>query len=132
MQYLKYSDCNGLGIPMYNRFKSMRDALNNTGKPIYYSLAKGDQTEISSPIEMLANSWRTSVKVRDNNWDNVRASFILNNNYAGLSQPGLINDPDLLAIGLGWLNPTEEKTHFAMWALAKAPLLISANLSSIN
>ena len=42
------------------------------------------------------------------------------------------NDPDLLQIGSGALTPDEEATHFALWAYAKAPLIISANLSNLT
>jgi alpha-galactosidase len=47
VDYLKYGDCNGLGIPKSSRFASMRDALNKTGRPVYYSLSKGDQSDIA-------------------------------------------------------------------------------------
>jgi len=41
------------------------------------------------------------------------------------------NDPDKLLIGLGLLTPTEEKTQFAMWAFARAPLFFGAELTTL-
>jgi len=38
----------------------------------------------------------------------------------------------MLEIGNGGLTVVEEKTHFAMWAMAKAPLIIGTDLSTIT
>ena len=46
--------------------------------------------------------------------------------------PGGWNDPDMLEIGNGGLTLEEEKTHFALWAISKAPLIIGADLSKIS
>lgn len=132
VDYLKYADCNGLGISAQQRFTTMRDALNKTGKNIYYSLSKTDPIDVSTYGPATANSWRTSGKVRNGGWENVRAAFLLNNDKALVSGPGGWNDPDLLDIGTGDLTLTEEKTQFALWALAKAPLLISCELASLT
>ena len=35
-------------------------------------------------------------------------------------------------MGLKQLTPAEEKTEFALWAISKAPLLISTDLSQIS
>ena len=35
----------------------------------------------------------------------------------------------MLEIGNGGLTLEEEKTHFALWAIAKAPLIIGCDLS---
>ena len=59
----------------------MRDALNKTGRPIFYSLAKGDLSDIASTGNTLSNSWRSSLKILDA-WENVRTSFQINNYYA--------------------------------------------------
>jgi len=37
----------------------------------------------------------------------------------------------MLEIGNGGMNEEEEKTHFALWAIAKAPLLIGCDLSKV-
>jgi hypothetical protein len=38
----------------------------------------------------------------------------------------------MLEIGNGVLTKEEEETHFALWALAKAPLLVGADLSTLS
>ena len=69
------------------------------------------------------------MKVRDNGWEVMKANFLLNDDYSQYAKAGAWNDPDLLHIGLNKLTPTEERTQFTLWCLAKAPLLISAPLS---
>ena len=46
--------------------------------------------------------------------------------------PGGWNDPDMLEVGNGVLSPDENKMHFSMWAIMKAPLIIGADLRSID
>lgn len=46
--------------------------------------------------------------------------------------PGAWADPDMLEIGNGGMTNDEEKTHFALWALAKAPLIIGCDLSIVS
>ena len=36
----------------------------------------------------------------------------------------------MLEVGNGGLTVEEEKTHFAMWALAKAPLIIGCDITT--
>jgi len=36
----------------------------------------------------------------------------------------------MLEIGNNGLDPDEERTHFALWAFAKAPLIIGSDLSN--
>ena len=56
----------------------------------------------------------------------------MNNKYAKITRPGWLNDPDLLAVGLKQLTPNEERTEFALWAISKAPLIISTDLSQLS
>ena len=132
VDYLKYGDCNGMNIPVIKRFKAMANALNSTGRPIFMSVAKNDFTDVSAELSDVSNAWRTSTKVSDKAWEFVRSSFIVNNHYAPLTTPGTLNDPDLLYVGSKYLSAAEERTQFSLWAISKAPLLISADLSKIS
>ena len=38
VDYLKYDNCNSKDIPGTYRYTVMRDALNKTGRPIFYSI----------------------------------------------------------------------------------------------
>lgn len=51
---------------------------------------------------------------------------------ASAAGPGHWNDPDMLQVGNDVLTATEEMSHFALWAFAKAPLIIGCDLTSIS
>jgi alpha-galactosidase len=38
VDYLKYDNCFNKGLPAIERYPAMRDALNKTGRPIFYSI----------------------------------------------------------------------------------------------
>jgi alpha-galactosidase len=38
----------------------------------------------------------------------------------------------MLEVGNGVLDLTEERSHFALWTFAKAPLIIGCDLTTIN
>lgn len=38
VDYLKYDNCHNEGVPSAERYSIMRDALNSTGRPIFYSI----------------------------------------------------------------------------------------------
>ena len=46
--------------------------------------------------------------------------------------PGGWNDPDMLEVGNGGMTLEEEKTHFALWAISKAPLIIGCDLNTVS
>jgi alpha-galactosidase len=45
--------------------------------------------------------------------------------YAG---PGHWNDPDMLEVGNGGMTDTEYRSHFALWSIMAAPLLIGSDV----
>ncbi|KAJ9533678.1 hypothetical protein QJQ45_026749, partial [Haematococcus lacustris] len=47
---------------------------------------------------------------------------------AKFAGPGGWNDPDMLEVGNGALSVGQQRAHFALWAVLKAPLLIGADL----
>jgi len=49
--------------------------------------------------------------------------------YAG---PGGWNDPDMLEVGNGVLTFEESKSHFSLWALIKAPLLLGNDITKMS
>ena len=38
----------------------------------------------------------------------------------------------MLEVGNNALTHTEERTHFALWAIVKAPLIIGCDLTTVN
>lgn len=137
VDYLKYDNCNNEGQAATERYTAMRDALVSTGVPIFYSICNWGEEHTWQWAPATGNSWRTTPDIF-NNWLSVRANFLLNLKHFERSGPGGWNDPDMLEVGVHdgngnyGLTVDEEKTHFALWAVSKAPLIIGANLDSIR
>lgn len=62
----------------------------------------------------------------------VEYNFYENQKYAEFSGPGHWNDADMLEVGNGGMTITEEKTHFALWCIAKSPLIMGNDLVNIR
>ena len=131
VDYLKYDNCNNLGIPDQLRYNAMRDALSRTGRPIFYSLCSWGMSEVWKWGNKTGNSWRTNGDI-DKSWESMKRNYLINNLHPESAGPGGWNDPDMLEIGNGILTIAEERSHFALWCFAKAPLLIGCDLNSIS
>jgi len=55
----------------------MRDALNKTGRPIYYSICNWGTEETWKWAKDIGNSWRTTDDIK-NNWASMKANFMIN------------------------------------------------------
>ena len=61
-------------------------------------------------------------------WDRMMAIVDANAPLYNYSGPGHWNDPDMLEIGNGKMTWAEYRTHFSLWCLLKAPLLLGTDL----
>src|SRR6266508_4118159 len=57
-----------------------------------------------------------------------RANVVL----AQFASPGAWNDPDMLEIGNGRMTDTEYRTHFTLWSMMAAPLIIGTDLRNAS
>eukprot|EP01088_Endostelium_zonatum_P009286 TRINITY_DN22482_c0_g1_i1.p1 TRINITY_DN22482_c0_g1~~TRINITY_DN22482_c0_g1_i1.p1 ORF type:complete len:394 (+),score=94.00 TRINITY_DN22482_c0_g1_i1:173-1354(+) len=131
VDYLKYDNCNNQGIDPKIRYPIMRDALNKTGRAIFYSLCEWGVENPATWAPAVGNSWRTTGDISDN-WARMTSRIDKNDlvwKYAG---PGGWNDPDMLEVGNGGMTTTEDTSHFSLWCLAKAPLLIGCDITKMS
>lgn len=131
VDYLKYDNCYNQDVPARIRYPAMRDALNKTGRPIFYSICNWGLEDTWEWGPETGNSWRTTVDIKDI-WPSIVHNFINNAEHPEIAGPGAWNDPDMLEIGNGWLTYEQEKTHFALWAAVKAPLILGCDLDKIT
>jgi len=78
----------------------------------------------------VGNLWRTSADITPS-WTSMLHNFDSAAKRALYAGPGHWNDPDILHIGHGEFdasNPVEVRSHFSLWAMINAPLLISYDL----
>ena len=95
IDYVKEDSCNADGNELiaFSEYAKMRDAINATGRQIFYSLCGWN--EWYAPMGMaLANSWRISVD--DSSWLNILKNIDTNAALSMYSGPGGWNDPCLL------------------------------------
>ncbi|XP_047957090.1 alpha-galactosidase 3-like [Salvia hispanica] len=131
VDYLKYDNCFNLGIPPKKRYPPMRDALNETGRSIFYSLCEWGVDDPALWAGTVGNSWRTTDDINDS-WASMTTIADLNDKWAAYAGPGGWNDPDMLEVGNGGMTNEEYRAHFSIWALMKAPLLIGCDVRNIT
>lgn len=62
----------------------------------------------------------------------MKSNFLKNAEHPEVAGPGGWNDPDMLEVGNGGMTNVEYITHFSLWALAKAPLILGNDLSNMS
>jgi len=130
VDYLKYDNCNNQGVPAIERYTKMRDALKATGRPIVYSICEWGTNDPWEWGAEVGHLWRTTGDISDS-WSSMLAIVKRNaflDEYAG---PGHWNDPDMLEVGNGGMTDTEYRSHFSLWSIMAAPLLIGSDLRRV-
>ena len=131
VDYLKYDNCYNDETKSIDRYTVMRDALNKTGRHIFYSMCSWGVDDVSTWGKDVGNSWRTTGDISDN-WKSMTRIIDTNNKWYKYAGPGGWNDPDMLEVGNGGMSIEEYKAHFGLWAISKAPLLIGCDIVNMN
>ncbi len=126
----------------------MSKALRVSGRDILFSLSNTAPFEHAKDWAQWANCWRTTGDIRDSwasapkSWANSVSEIAFSQDrWAPFAGPGHWNDLDMLVVGqVGWgpkLHPTaltadEQYTHFSMWCMLSAPLLIGCDFEQLD
>ncbi|QWP76960.1 glycoside hydrolase family 27 protein [Lysobacter sp. K5869] len=134
VDYLKYDNCNNEKLDAKQRYAAMGEALRATGRPIFYSVCEWGENQPwlwagESPVG--GNSWRTTGDIRDE-YASMLKIFKQNVVLDRYAKPGHWNDPDMLEVGNGGMTDVEYRSHFSLWSIMAAPLLIGTDLRSIK
>ncbi|MEU6772505.1 NPCBM/NEW2 domain-containing protein [Streptomyces sp. NPDC046759] len=127
VDYLKYDNCNNQGVDAKQRYTTMRDALRATGRPIVYSICEWGQNKPWEWASGVGHLWRTTGDISDS-WSSMLSILKQNLPLAPYAGPGHWNDPDMLEVGNGGMTDTEYRSHFSLWSVMAAPLLIGTDL----
>jgi alpha-galactosidase len=134
VDYLKEDSCSASQDhnTAFQEYGKMRDALNATGRPIYFSLC-GWNSWYAPVGSTLGNSWRIAGDC--NSWGDVLNAIDTNANLAKYASPGSWNDPDMLLgssnMTAAYLAQIQSRTMFSMWCVMAAPLLIGSNIINL-
>jgi hypothetical protein len=136
--------------------RQIAEAIRKTGRPMVLSLSPGPTAlEHGAEVAKYAQMWRIS----DDHWDlwaheyksatsefpfGVRDAFDRLAEWAPYAKPGNWPDADMLPDGSltphpGWgearqsgLTGDEQRTEFTLWAIARSPLILGANLTKLD
>ncbi|HEU5471595.1 MAG TPA: NPCBM/NEW2 domain-containing protein [Actinophytocola sp.] len=131
VDYLKYDNCNNQGVPAQTRYTRMRDAIIATGRPMVYSITEWGQNQPWNWAQPVGNLWRTTGDITDS-YGSMLSIYRINVPLAQFAAPGAWNDPDMLEVGNGGMTDTEYRTHFTLWSMMAAPLLIGTDLRTAS
>eukprot|EP00047_Mylnosiga_fluctuans_P005731 m.242349 g.242349 ORF g.242349 m.242349 type:complete len:400 (+) comp14019_c0_seq1:32-1231(+) len=135
VDYLKEDSCSASdnhGIA-FEQYGLMRDALNKTGREIYFSLC-GWNAWYAPVGWSLGNSWRIAGDC--NEWPSIYNAIRTNEGLSQFARPGGWNDPDMLVGSSPQAavhnTPDQARTQFSLWAVMAAPLLIGSNILNLS
>jgi hypothetical protein len=127
-QNTNQSDISGVKV-LYGAVRNAMVEQRPDGKFVL-SLCAWGAANVRSWGKDIGTTWRTSNDIEPN-WPRMLHSFdtvATRELYAG---PGHWNDPDMLEVGNGGFDAnhlTEARSHFALWAIEAAPLIIGHDL----
>ncbi|KAJ6107259.1 hypothetical protein N7523_008582 [Penicillium sp. IBT 18751x] len=115
----------------YTRYTRMRDALLDQNRTILYSLCDWGDADVNTWGNETGNSWRMSGDISAT-W--ARIAEIANENSFKMNYVDFWGhpDPDMLEVGNGNVTDAEGRSHFALWAAMKAPLIIGTALNDLS
>ncbi|KAL0321772.1 UNVERIFIED_CONTAM: Alpha-galactosidase 3 [Sesamum calycinum] len=128
IDYLKYDNCFNLGIEPEERYPPMRDALNATGRTIFYSLCEWGVNDPALWAGKIGNSWRTADDIEDT-WERFGTPIPL---LLAFNMTAIADINDKWAAYAGLVDGTEYRAHFSIWALMKAPLLVGCDVRNMT
>ena len=131
IDYLKYDNCYNNNLPSKGRYTTMRDELLKQSHKIFYSICNWGEDNVTQWGKDVGNSWRTTGDIIDN-WAMMLRIIDQNDQLYKSAGPGGWNDPDMLEVGNGGMTLTEYKTHFSLWAISKAPLIIGCDITQMS
>jgi hypothetical protein len=105
----------------------------NRKKNIFFSLCEwGRENPAVWASGIGGNSWRVTADIRDS-WDSVVSRAEIDASLWRFAGPHLgWNDPDMLEIGNGGCSYDEYVSHFSLWSILKAPLIVGNDVTKLN
>ena len=135
IDYLKYDWCQQPPQrfeDMKNAYTKMHDALVKTGRPIVLSLCQYGWHKVWEwGPSVGGNLWRTTGDITDR-YNSMAEIGFNQNGLEKFAGPGHWNDPDMLEVGNGGMNEDEYRTHFSLWAMLAAPLIMGNDLTRMT
>jgi len=104
------------------------------GRAYVYSLCLWGAGDVRAWGKNVGNISRTSDDIQPS-WDRMLTNLDTVTHRALYAHPGSWNDPDMLFVGTGDFDAahlTEARSHFTLWAMLNAPLIIGYDLRKLT
>lgn len=126
----------------YIQYRRMGQALQNATenwalynhipeKEITYSICEWGTNKPYKWGAKAGNMWRTTHDITPR-WSRIKFIYERTVGLYKYASPGHVNDPDMLEVGNGKLNVEENKSHFTLWCMMAAPLVLGNDLRLLN
>jgi len=100
-------------------------------KPITYSICEWGYGKPYNWGAKAGNLWRTTPDIRPI-WIWIKIIYNHNVKLYKFASAGHFNDPDMLEVGNGKLSYNQNISHFSLWCMMNAPLILGNDLRSMN
>ena len=130
VDYIKEDWCNTENINAKGAYRVMADAIQQTGRPMYFSLCEWGTNKPWLWAGKFAQSWRTTGDIQ-NNFKSVLSILDQQQGLRKYAGPGHWNDPDMLEVGNG-MPVNEDRAHFSMWCMLAAPLILGNDIRHMS
>ncbi|MCD7872629.1 MAG: hypothetical protein LUG21_04905, partial [Clostridiales bacterium] len=122
----------------YIQYRRMGKALKDASKKISYEKGTEEKPIVFSICEWgsahpwnwgakAGNMWRTTLDIFAK-WYSIHMIYRRTLKLYSYARVGAWNDPDMLEVGNGKLTDEENKTHFSLWCMLAAPLILGNDL----
>jgi len=144
VDYLKYDNCN---VPSNwtdasnytdwsqsntaQRYRQMGDAIASLSSPLFLELCEWGQAEVWTWGSTIGLSWRMTGDITPD-WSSIASIVSFNVQHLDSIDFYSHNDMDMMEIGNGNLTSQEQRSHFAIWAFLKSPILLGTDLSLLD
>ena len=116
-----------MGYELARATKKYAEENNCEEKKILYSICEWGWNQPWKWGGKAGNIWRTTPDIQPH-WASVVGIYEVNVRLDKYARPGAFNDPDMLEVGNGNLTFDENKSHFTLWSMMAAPLILGNDL----
>lgn len=139
VDYLKYDWCHHGELNAQASYRTMSNALKESGRPIVFSICEWGTNQPWKWPKDIGHLHRMNWDIRDCYDCNIAPVFFgtlqiidINEPLWSYAGPGHWNDPDMLEIGNGAQTIDEYKTQFSLWSMMASPLIAGCDLRSMS
>lgn len=116
-----------MGRELQRATKEYAEKNGTQEKPIVYSICEWGLNQPWKWGREAGNLWRVTPDIKPF-WFSVIGIYEVNVRLAKHSCKGAWNDPDMLEVGNGELTHEENRSHFSLWCMMNAPLILGNDI----